>query len=266
MAQARSGGAFEPEEEGASLHQIGLTVVWASVAVLAITVAVMAARSDSGTRRLSAALESLPWPFQSASSAADAATATRIAREDAEARALAEMVKTLATDRDRLMARIALLERNRDTTAAIPVRTASLPARSDISSLFTGPSLTLELAPDQYPPPVPPIVLSPSAATTVATKTEFGVDLGTAPTMDGLRALWNSLKAQHGGLLKDLQPVMTMQEGAKPGVVAIRLVAGPLADATAAGRLCATLAGTLTACRPTTFEGQRLAAREIPMR
>src|SRR3954452_11433361 len=140
MAQARSGGAFEPEEEGASLHQICLTVVWASIAVLAITVAVMAARSDSGTQRLSAALESLPWPFQSAPSVADAATATRIAREDAEARALAEMVKTLATDRDRLMARIALLERNRDTTAAIPVRTASIAPRSDTSSLFTGPS------------------------------------------------------------------------------------------------------------------------------
>jgi hypothetical protein len=263
MALARRGDTFEAEEDRPTLHQIGLTVVWAMVAILALTVAFMAGRSEPGARRLYAALDSLPWPLQSAASlAADAATTTRIAREDAEARALTETVKALATDRDRLMARLELLERDRDVTASIPKRSASPAAPADATALlFNGPSVTLALTADQHASALPAIAPRLAATESVATKTEFGIDLGTAPTVEGLRALWNTLKAQHSGSLEGLRPVIALQESDKPGIVTIRLVAGPLANAAAAARLCAILAGTLTACQPTTFEGQRLASR-----
>ena len=187
---------------------------------------------------------------------------TRIARDDAEARALAETVRTLATDRDRLMARIALLERDRDITASIPSRQALKPSPVDAtSSLFSGPSLTLALTPEEHASAGPMVAAANAATESVVIKTEFGIDLGTAPTVDGLRALWSRLKAQHGALLNGLRPVAALHESHEPGGVVLRLVAGPLANAAAAARLCATLAGPITACRPATFEGQRLAAR-----
>jgi hypothetical protein len=262
MAGAKRADMFEAEDSS-DLRQIGLTTVWALVAILAVVVTIMAARSELGARRLDAALDSLPWPLQSTSSAAsDAATTTRIAREDAEARALTETVRSLATDRDRLMARLALLERDRDVTASIPKLPVATPRQTDTPSyLFTGPSLTLALTADEHASAVPGLAPAAGAKESVAIKTEFGIDLGTAPTVDGLRALWTTLKSQHNPLLDGLQPVIAMHESDKPGILAIRLVAGPLANAAAAARLCAALAGTITACQPAAFEGQRLASR-----
>jgi hypothetical protein len=262
MAGARREYTFEPEEASTGLRPIGLIVVWAMVTVLAFSVAIMAGRSDPGARRLDATLDGLPWPLRKASSGSqDAATIARVAREDAEARALTETVRTLVTDRDRLMARLALLERERDVTASIPSRQSSKPNPADTtSSLFSGPSLTLALTADQHASVAPATAPAAAAINSVAVRTEFGVDLGTAPTLDGIRALWSNLRSQHSALLGGLQPVIAMHESEKPGMVAIRLVAGPLANAAAAARLCATLAGTITACQPTAFEGQRLAS------
>jgi hypothetical protein len=121
--------------------------------------------------------------------------------------------------------------------------------------------LTLALTADQHASAVPILAPAAGAKESVAIKTEFGIDLGTAPTVDGLRALWTTLKSQHNALLDGLQPVIAMHESDKPGIVAIRLVAGPLANAAAAARLCVALAGTITACQPAAFEGQRLASR-----
>ena len=262
MTGARRGATFEPEEESIGLHRIGLTAVWAFVAVLAVTVTIVAGKSDTGARRLSVALDGLPWPSRGATSLAeDAAATTRIARDDAEARALAETVRTLATDRDRLMARIGLLERDRDITASVPRRQVLKPPVDPASSLLSGPSLTLALTPEEHASAGPMGAATNAATESVIIKTEFGIDLGTAPTVDGLRALWSRLKAQHGALLNGLRPVAALHEGHEPCGVVLRLVAGPLANAAAAARLCATLAGQLPACRPATFEGQRLAAR-----
>jgi cell division septation protein DedD len=103
---------------------------------------------------------------------------------------------------------------------------------------------------------------TPAAATdNPATRTEFGIDLGAAANVEGLRALWNAAKAKHGGLLEGLRPLMVVRESARPGGVELRLVAGPIANAASAARLCATLAAAGATCQPATFDGQRLAMR-----
>jgi len=53
--------------------------------------------------------------------------------------------------------------------------------------------------------------------------------------------------------------VIAIREGAKPGSMELRLVAGPLANASIAARLCAALAAAGQSCQPTVFDGQRLA-------
>jgi hypothetical protein len=95
----------------------------------------------------------------------------------------------------------------------------------------------------------------------VATKTEFGVDLGSAPSMAGLRGLWQSLKDAHESLFDGLRPVMALRAGTRPGTIELRLVAGPLANAGAAARLCATLSAAGLGCQATVFDGQRLALK-----
>src|SRR5439155_4152330 len=90
-------------------------------------------------------------------------------------------------------------------------------------------------------------------------RTEFGIDLGRATTVEGLRVLWTNAKAKHGSLLDGLRPVMTVRDHARPGGVELRLVAGPLTNATAAARLCAALIGAV--CQPAVYEGQKLALR-----
>ena len=100
---------------------------------------------------------------------------------------------------------------------------------------------------------------TPSATESVATKTEFGVDVGTNTSIEGLRTLWSNLKTSQPALFEGLRPVIAIREGQKPGAVELRLIAGPLPNASIAARLCAALAATSQVCQPTVFDGQKLA-------
>jgi hypothetical protein len=103
-----------------------------------------------------------------------------------------------------------------------------------------------------------PAAENPAAVEPVTTRTEVGVDIGGAATVEALRALWTSAKTRAAPLLDKLRPVVVTRE-VRPGSVQLRLVLGPLANAGAAARLCASLAPIGRACRPTVFEGQHLA-------
>jgi hypothetical protein len=98
-----------------------------------------------------------------------------------------------------------------------------------------------------------------SAAGSVATATDFGVDLGGATSVNGLRALWASLRGKYAQHLNGLWPVMSIKDRVKPGTIELRLIAGPLPNAGQAARLCATFAGLGIVCQPAVFDGQRLA-------
>ena len=102
---------------------------------------------------------------------------------------------------------------------------------------------------------------SEQAAGSVATKTEFGVDIGGGPTFDGVRALWASVRTTRPALFDGLRPVVAVREGGKSGGLELRLVVGPLSNAGAAARLCASLMAAGLACQPAVFDGQRFALR-----
>lgn len=108
------------------------------------------------------------------------------------------------------------------------------------------------------PPALLVATVAPSAevATPVA-RTEFGVDLGTANSIDGLRALWRGQSKTPA--LNGLRPIIVVRERNNGLGMQLRLVAGPLTDAAAAARICATLAESKRACETSVFDGQRLA-------
>jgi hypothetical protein len=243
---------------------------WSGVAILSLAAALVAAYTETGARRLA-----------SGDSAMTARGGSLSVAEN-ETRRLADAVRVLSADRERLAARVGALERNLDdVTGAIPHRAGSEtgdpaaasplppsltprpPAAAAPASVVAAPTTTTARAPqasaDNRRPGLVAITADVTATGSTATRTEFGIDLGTAATVEGLRNLWTALKGTQAPLLEGLRPVVAVRDGAKPGTLELRLVAGPLANAGVAAKLCAALADAGLTCAPAVFDGQRLA-------
>jgi hypothetical protein len=115
----------------------------------------------------------------------------------------------------------------------------------------TEPMTTIALA-----APVPGV--SEPATGSEVVRTEFGVDLGGANSIEGLRGLWRGVVKAHPEPFASLQPRILIRERNDGWGLQLRLVAGPLSDAAAAAKICAPLTESSRACDTTVFEGQRL--------
>jgi hypothetical protein len=91
-------------------------------------------------------------------------------------------------------------------------------------------------------------------------RTEFAVDVGSANSIGGLRALWRGLLKSNEPLAA-LRPIIVVREGRSGLGMQLRLVAGPLSDAAAAAKICASLIENKRTCETTVFDGQRLAMK-----
>lgn len=120
--------------------------------------------------------------------------------------------------------------------------------------------------------PIPDVVASATSANDAETdddapkaslrRTEFGVDLGTANSVNGLRMLWlGLLKSRSNAPLAALQPIIVIREGNKGLGMQLHLVAGPLNDAGTAAKICAVLTENRRPCETTIFDGQRLSLK-----
>ena len=185
-----------------------------------------------------------------------------------EGRRLAETVRVLAADRERLLDRVATLEQGLDgitgsiarVEKAVKTPVETIPAAADPAPM---PSPEPEVTPSVTPwanvplqvpmPPQPPV--------SSVSKTEFGLDLGSASTVEALRTAWGAALRRHGTLLEGLHPVVQMRERPRPGAMELRLIAGPIPNAAAAARLCTAMTAAGALCAPALFDGQRLAGR-----
>lgn len=232
-----------------------------------------------------------------------------------KARQLAAAVDTLNGDRDRLYARVTVLEENLESVtgsiakqkaaAALPAIPVATQAATTAAPAATAPETTAAVQPDmksqvpsQLPPPpkIAPVASIPtplpveqkaaSAATEkkepavtgalsttapaeseiVADKpvqqTAFGVELGGANSVEGLRAIWRTVTKSNGAIFGGLQPIVVLKEGNDGLGMKLRLVAGPLNDAAAAAKICAMLIADKRACAPSVYDGQRLAMQD----
>jgi hypothetical protein len=90
-------------------------------------------------------------------------------------------------------------------------------------------------------------------------RTEFGVDVGGANSVNGLRMLWRGLlKSRSNAPLAALRPIIVIKENTNGLGMQLRLVAGPLNDAGAAAKICAVLTENHRPCETAIFDGQRL--------
>jgi len=84
-----------------------------------------------------------------------------------------------------------------------------------------------------------------------------GVDLGTGISFDALRDRWNSIAANNPDITAGLEARAVLRESAN-GMQA-HLIVGPFPSSDTANQICNNLSlNQQAACRPTTFEGQRL--------
>jgi hypothetical protein len=128
------------------------------------------------------------------------------------------------------------------------------------------PSEPAVAAPSPSPAPettasVSPAAAMPEIATPVA-RTEFGVDIGGANSVDGLRAIWRGVSKSKQ--LDGLRPIMMVKERGTGLGMQLRLIAGPVMDAAAAAKICAALTESGRPCETTVFDGQRLALKAEP--
>ena len=211
---------------------------------------------------------------------------------DVETRRLAEAVRALSADRERLLTRITALERNvDDVTGSIKRQPPAAPPPTVVIAPKPAAPVASPPASVAAPPPEPrreaavPDTLAaaaepsapasaaagtkvanlPPAATeeeaSSAPKSEMGADVGGATNFNGVRVLWNSLKGSNASLFEELHPLVAVKE--IPGRSAeLRLIVGPLADPDTAARFCVTLSVNRRYCQPTTFEGQPLQITE----
>jgi hypothetical protein len=255
---------------------------WGAGAVTALLVAVMATHSEPGAKRMAAAFgggtsqagESIP-------------VAARSAEIEFERQQLSATVRSLAADRDRLLTRVTVLERNlEDVTGSIP-RTPAKPAApvepprkiadpepaasadaAQLTPITIGPSLVATISsPLTIPSPSPETLAQvglsaiPTVEDGVSARTDFGIDIGSGPTLAALRATWSSLRRTHRDLFEGLHPVIAVRDANRQGAVELRLILGPLGNAAAAARLCGKVANAGISCQPAIFDGQRLALR-----
>jgi hypothetical protein len=266
---------------------------WATAAAVALTVAALASLSPAGSQRIGTAVASLTGdenrPVQLASRRTDM---------ENDRRSLNEALRLLASDRDRLMARVNSIERNLDDiTGSIksqlgerptpdtgslqegangheslpaiagdrPAKPADLPDwLANAPEPWPSPSSAMEFAP--APPstePAPSVRVSAlpadaqGTAPTVVSRTEFGVDLGSGSDLNEVRNLWNVAKARHGRIFGNLRPIVVRRHD-RAGNPEYRLVIGPLSNASAAAKLCATLGAADIMCSTRPYQGERL--------
>jgi hypothetical protein len=239
---------------------------WGCAAAVALAALAITTQTEGGSERLALALA----PGNPPVLAAEMADLKRRALEkDAETKRLESQVQTLASDRDRLVTRLASIERNLDDmTGSIKRQAAAAPPALSPLTMSPGTSAAPPAtAPTQIATPAPdPVPLPPVRTATAAeapaeppAKSEFGVDLGGASTMDVLGARWSAVKANFGPLLIGLHPLAAHDP--RPGSTAYRLVVGPVANPAAAMQLCNRFAAARVTCRTAKFDGEQLAQR-----
>ncbi|KRR20385.1 hypothetical protein [Bradyrhizobium retamae] len=191
--------------------------------------------------------------------------------------AKAEMTKAEMTKAEMAKADSVTLEPAKPESAKPSPATPLMAAQSMMAPPDPAAGKLIELGKGPNPviaSPIPDVVASTptdaeaddAAAPKVSLqRTEFGVDLGSANSVNGLRALWRGLlKSRSNAPLTALRPIIVVKEGTNGLGMQLRLVAGPLNDAGAAARICAILAENSRPCETAIFDGQRLSLNDPP--
>ena len=267
-----------------------LTLLWLFGWGVATAIALSALAITSQTPTANERLRSI---FAANEPSAVAQMPPRLARLESETQTLSEQIRALNADRDRLAGRIALIESSVDdmtgtikrqaavtaaalaavktekstpaaaaAMTAVPARAPTASAPAEMAAAAAAETRAEPIATSSVPLPpgraAPPQPVGDAPAT-VTYASEFALDLGSAPTLDGVRQRWATVKANFGPLLSGMHPLAAPDR--RQGKAGYRLLVGPLPNSPAATALCAHFNAAHTTCRPAKFEGEQIAQR-----
>jgi hypothetical protein len=208
-------------------------------------------------------------PKDTAKSASPAVTAVAAAQTAAPSENTAR--KADRSDGQRATAPPAAATTSPDTAAAsgTPAPQSAAAQESDPATTTTvpkaAPGQPVALAPPSVITATPLTPLPEDAVAAAAAepdvpveRTQFGLDIGGASSMVGLRALWNGVRNSHPSQFAALRPVLAIRQNKNGFGLQVHVVAGPIPDAAAAAKLCAMLAADNRMCETAIFDGQRL--------
>jgi hypothetical protein len=168
MAEQAYSARWNAEVPQFGMQALLRLAIWGGLATVALFAAAISAYSNAGSQRLTAPTASGQGTVQPRTSAAEFGVGPGETAE--EIRRLAEAVRTLATDRDQVLTRIAALERNldgvtgtikRDRTANPPPAPSQSPLQNPSASTGSAPAARPETPPAAVteaaisPPPTP---------------------------------------------------------------------------------------------------------------
>jgi hypothetical protein len=250
-----------------TMRHLWRMTLWGGTAASALLIAVLTSRSEVGSERIATAFPALRGHER-------VQLATRSFDAQAETRRLAAAVHDLTAENDQLRSRLAAVEQNmNDITGSVSRQIAAVKAEAtnpwpadakpeplsaaDVTSVIA-PTAGFG-APLPSPPQTSPAQLAPLPAAATAARSEFAVDIGSALSIQALRARWLGIRSAHPQLFEGLTPTVVLREIAKSKRVELRLVVGPLVNAEAAARLCTALAPFRLSCQPASFGTEHIA-------
>ncbi len=278
---ARTLNATSKKKTGAqtafTMEQLWRQVVWGCVAAAALLLAILAGFTEAGAQRVALVLSSLSGAASASQHTTQAQapgpSAARSPDSDLIVRQLTQTVRGLTEDRDRIVKRLAAMERNvDDITGSISQQIEAAKASSPPpvepwvaianTALLATPEATLppgwEATP-QPSPPEPPAAQAPPEPVPAAASAPYGVEIGSASSIKALHARWVGIRSGHLQLFDGLTPVVAVRENPRSHKTELRLLVGPLANAAAAAQLCASLTAIRLSCVPTMFDGSNVA-------
>jgi hypothetical protein len=250
-----------------TMRNLWRMTLWGAAAAITLFFAVLTTRSEVGSQRLAAGFSSpRNTPTQFAARSSDA---------QAETNRLTAAVHDLTAENSQLKSRLSAIEQNMDditgsVTRQIEAAKAQTPVAwpADASPGPLTPALIASivaaaaLTPGDFGVPLPshpPTAPPPAGTPTSSAATQYGVDIGSAVSIQMLRAHWLGIRSAHAALFEGLTPTVMLREIPQSKRVELRLVVGPLANSAAASSLCASLAASRLFCQPTLFDRQHVA-------
>jgi hypothetical protein len=251
-----------------TMRHLWRMTLWGATAACALLLAVLSTRSEVGSQRIAAVFTSAHGRAQLAARSFDA---------QAETRRLAAAVQDLTAQNGALKSRLAAIEQNMDDI------TGSVTRQIEAVKAETAPPWPAEAAPEPVTPAIVASIVNPTlpppaglaaplpspvaaaappageAATPASTPSEYGVDVGSALSIEVLRARWLGIRSAHAQLFAGLTPTVVVREIPKTKRAELRLVVGPLPSSAAAAQICAALVPYRLFCQPTVFDRQHLA-------
>lgn len=224
-------------------EEIRIPLFWSLAAVISMGILVSLSVTPKGGERLA----QIPYDMQDiiAKQNAGASLSAALDKRFGDVR---EENLQLAAARAKLEMRVAQLEDSvGDITASIPKAPKTAAVASPLAD-----SKTAVTIPDDG--------MKGKGAMTLATRSEFGIDLGPSESLRSARTAWVKLMEQYGSLMTGYEPLISVQDA--DDNVPLHLVVGPFSNLAEAASACAKLkAAGLASCAPVPYEGQRMALR-----